>query len=84
MIRYRTSICRQSDGASPVRHRVRDVNKDGLGDLLLQFNVRDTGISCGETEAELAAETFAAGHFSEADLIRTVGCDLTRLGGRSR
>jgi hypothetical protein len=44
--------------ASPYHAVEEDVNGDGLFDLLLKFHSRDTGIQCGDTFAELTAETF--------------------------
>ena len=60
--------------AKAIRHKARDVNRDGLKDLLLQFKIRETGIACGETEAILTGETFDGQQFSGTDLIHTVGC----------
>lgn len=63
------------DAAKAIRHKARDVNRDGLDDLLLQFQIRETGIACGETEATLTGETFGGQQFSGTDLMNTVGCD---------
>jgi hypothetical protein len=60
--------------AAPIGQNARDTNDDGLGDLLLQFNVRETGIGCETTEAELTAETFDARQFGATDLVHVVGC----------
>ena len=62
------------DGANATRHKVKDINKDGLGDLLLRFNIPETGIACGDTEATLTGETFDVQSFTGADSIKTVGC----------
>ena len=62
------------DGATTNRYQVRDVNKDGLGDLLVQFRIPDTGIQCGDTEATLTGETFDGREVSATDSIKTVGC----------
>ena len=62
------------DGAAVIRSNVNDVNKDGLGDLLLRFEIPDTGIACGDTEATLTGETFDGVTFSGTDSIKTVGC----------
>lgn len=70
--------------AAPIGHNVRDINDDGLGDLLLQFDLRDTGIGCATTEADLAAETFDARQFFATDSVNAVGCkagDLTSRPG---
>lgn len=62
------------DKASAIRHRVRDVNRDGLGDLVLRFSIRKTGIECGDTEATLTGETFDGQVITGTDTIKTVGC----------
>ena len=62
------------DGANANRHKVKDINKDGLGDLLLRFKIPKTGIACGDTEATLTGETFDSQSFTGTDDIKTVGC----------
>jgi len=62
------------DGAKANRYKVKDINKDGLGDLLLRFKIRKTGIACGDTEATLTGETFDGISFTGIDSIKTVGC----------
>ena len=51
-----------------------DVNGDGRVDLVLHFNVQDTGIACGDTVAVLTGTTLNGQPFSGADSIQTVGC----------
>ncbi|HET6630703.1 MAG TPA: YncE family protein [Woeseiaceae bacterium] len=60
--------------ASAVGQGVRDVNKDGLPDLLLRFKVEQTGIGCGDTEATLIGETLLGQQFAGTDVLETVGC----------
>ncbi len=60
------------EGATANRHRVRDVNRDGLADLLLRFKIRDTGIACGDTEATLTGEAYDGQSLSGTDSIKTV------------
>ncbi len=62
------------DDAIAIRHRVTDINRDGSGDLFLRFNIRDTGIVCGDTEATLSGMTFDGQPFSGSDSVTTVGC----------
>lgn len=62
------------DAAKVIRDKTRDINRDGVNDLLLLFKIRETGIACGETEAILTGETFDAQQFSGTDLIHTIGC----------
>jgi outer membrane protein assembly factor BamB len=62
------------DGAKVIGHKVKDTNKDGLGDLLLRFKISETGIACGDTEAILTGETFGGQSITGTDFIKTVGC----------
>jgi len=62
------------DGAKAIRHKVKDINKDGLGDLLLRFSIPETGVACGDTEATLTGLTFEGVSFTGSDSIKTVGC----------
>jgi CSLREA domain-containing protein len=64
------------DGATPVRHKIRDINRDGIGDLLLLFKIRATGIACGDTEETLTGETVDGLRFSGTDSVKTIGCFL--------
>jgi hypothetical protein len=66
------------DGAKATRYIVKDINKDGLGDLLLRFKMPQTGISCGDIEAKLTGETFGGQSFSGKDSIKTVGCEKAK------
>lgn len=61
-------------GAKPMRHRARDINGDGLGDLLLKFRIPETGIACGDTEATLTGETFDGLAIVGSDAVTTVRC----------
>ena len=40
---------------------VADVNGDGVGDAVLIFDIAETGIKCGDTEASLTGATSEAG-----------------------
>ena len=62
------------NGAQPLRHRVSDLNRDGLGDLLLRFPIAQTGIACADTEATLTAGTFNGQEVTGMDAVLTVGC----------
>lgn len=64
------------DGASPSHGKahVKDVNGDGVDDLVLRFRTRDTGIRCGDGSASLTASTFAGQLIQGTDSIRTTGC----------
>jgi hypothetical protein len=62
------------DGAKVNRYKVKDINKDGIGDLLLRFKIPATGLACGDTEATLTGETFDSQSITGTDTIKTVGC----------
>jgi probable HAF family extracellular repeat protein len=62
------------DKAKVSNHRVKDMNRDGLEDLLLRFLIPQTGIDCADRTASLTGKTFAAQEFSGTDVIKTVGC----------
>ncbi len=60
--------------AAPVRARPRDVNSDGLLDLVLQFRMDTTGIRCGAVDVTLSGETLSGQVVEGSDSLRTVGC----------
>lgn len=62
------------DGAKVNRYKVKDINNDGLGDLLLRFKIPETGIACGDTEATLTGKTFDDQSITGTDSVTTVGC----------
>ena len=62
------------DGAKAISYKVKDINKDGLVDLLLRFKISATGIACGDTEATLTGEIYDGKGFTGTDSIKTVGC----------
>jgi hypothetical protein len=47
-----------SSEASPINFKGQDYNRDGFYDLILIFNLSETGISCGVELATLTGETF--------------------------
>jgi hypothetical protein len=49
--------------------RARDVDHDGIADLILRFRVRDTGISCGTKLATLIGRTSTGIRFQGSDAI---------------
>lgn len=61
-------------GAKAICHNVKDINNDGIGDLLLRFKIPETGIACDDTAVTLAGETFEGQSFTGKDFINTVGC----------
>ena len=58
--------------------RVRDMDGDGVEDLLVKFLTGETGIACGDTQASLSGETFDFQLFSGTDAINTFACPRTR------
>ena len=62
------------DEASVKRDKSQDINNDGVDDLLLQFSIPQTGISCGDDEATLTGETFGGQSIIGTDSVRTVSC----------
>ena len=55
------------------KHGEKDTNDDGRPDLLLQFSLRATGLTCADTQATLTGVTFSGDRISGSDTIRVVG-----------
>ncbi len=64
------------DGAIETHGRghFQDVNRDGKLDLVLHFNIQDTGIRCWDTSASLTGKTFSGQPIQGSDSIKTVAC----------
>jgi streptogramin lyase len=60
--------------ATPVSSKIKDYNKDGKNDILLQFNIQDTHIACGDTQALLTGQTTNGFYLQGIESISTVGC----------
>jgi hypothetical protein len=52
----------------------RDVNRDGVADLVAQFRPADTGIHCGDTQAPVTGTTLAGLSVHGAGSLQTVNC----------
>ncbi len=59
---------------APVHSALEDVDRDGDTDMILQFNIQDTGIVCGNSAASLTGETLGGQTIKGTDSINTVGC----------
>ena len=57
----------------PAAH-VSDVDGDGLDDLTMHFQQRNTGLACGDTSATLTGETGDGYAFSTSATVNVVGC----------
>ncbi|MCI0371454.1 MAG: Ig-like domain-containing protein [candidate division NC10 bacterium] len=55
------------------KHHLEDTNDDGRPDLLLQFSIPATGLTCADTQATLSGVTFSGDRMSGSDAIRVVG-----------
>lgn len=67
------------DGANVVGYEVIEINGDRIPDLLLRFNIRATGIECGDSVAILSGETYDGQSITSSDSIETVGCESNTL-----
>ena len=56
------------------RGHFEDANGDGMLDLVLHFNIQETGIQCGDTSVSVRGETFNGLAIAGSDSINTVGC----------
>jgi len=61
--------------AEPARYRLDDVDSDSDWDLILNFNIQEAGIACGDTEATLTGQKFDGMQITGTDAIETVGCN---------
>jgi hypothetical protein len=76
-----TTLAFGSSAAAPVHDltesgtfedHLRDINDDGLTDLVSHYPIRQTGIAPGDVEACITGETIDGVHFEGCDAIRTV------------
>ena len=64
--------------AVPQIANVRDVNRDGLSDLLLRFRLREVGLGCDSTQATLTGVMFDGRQIYAQDAVQMVGCKARR------
>ena len=60
--------------ASPTKYQVRDIDRDGDADMLLTFEVKDTGIDCGTTSATLTGFTGSGDGVVGGDSVTVEPC----------
>jgi len=63
--------------AAPIHTQTRDADGNGSRDLILRFQIPDTGIKCGDTSASLTGQTFSGLSFIGSSPIKTVQCGKT-------
>ena len=56
------------------RAHIEDVDDDGDADLVVHFNIQESGIECGDEDAALTGMTFSGEAITGSDTISTVGC----------
>jgi hypothetical protein len=64
--------------AAPVQALLTDVNGDGHLDLLLRFDILQTGISSATLSASLTGQTFSQQAIKGSASIHTVGCHVSQ------
>src|SRR5262249_58648050 len=67
--------------ATPIRVRLTDIDGDGLLDMVLRFQIQDTGIKCGDTSAFLAGQTSGGQSFIGSSPLTTVQCKQPQTFG---
>ena len=64
--------------ALPINVALKDVDGDGNRDMVLRFQISDSGITCGDTSAVLTAQTFNGLSITGSSPIKTVQCRKKR------
>lgn len=70
----RSTLRLGSAGATPFKYTRIDLNEDGIHDLVMRFNINETGLACGDTTIDLQGTMVGGAEFvARADIV-TVGC----------
>lgn len=70
----RSTLRLGSAGATPFKYTRLDLNEDGIHDLVMRFNINETGLACGDTTIDLHGTMVGGAEFvARADIV-TVGC----------
>lgn len=70
----RSTLRLGSAGATPFKYTRIDLNEDGIHDLVMRFNINETGLACGDTTIDLQGTIVGGAEFvARADIV-TVGC----------
>jgi hypothetical protein len=70
--------------AAPVHVGRRDVDRDGRHDLVVRFQIQESGIQCGDTSATLIGQTSSGLAIVGSSPIRTTGCKEPKENVASR
>ena len=65
--------------AAPVHVARRDVDGDGDRDMVVRFQIQDTGIKCGDTSAVLTGQTSQGLSIIGSSPIKTVQCKQPKV-----
>lgn len=60
--------------AAAIACEIEDVNDDGFDDLVAAFQINETGIACGDTEATLVGTILDGFSILGTDFVTTIGC----------
>jgi hypothetical protein len=60
--------------AAPIHVALRDINEDGLFDMVVRFQIQDTGIKCGNISAVLTGQISNGPTIIASSPITTVQC----------
>ena len=61
--------------ASALECEIEDENDDGFDDMVAEFIINETGLTCEDTEATLVGQTLEGVDIIGVDKVTTVGCD---------